>query len=169
MMLIRVGKNNKLNFLWLKMARLGPPFWHPKSPRKSLCGSLFCITSQEMRRMSFFLGAQNGVFWVGVKKFVLKIFMCFFGPLVEKMQKGSISRHGLLGSVWYPPQRAPERCPTNGVWRILQECVSRHSLLDTVKKHPESTTSSTLPTHNKLATRSELLSLHRSPPVAKIP
>ena len=28
-----------------------------------------------------FLGGQNGVFWVGAKKFMLKKFMCFFGPL----------------------------------------------------------------------------------------
>ena len=34
-----------------------------------------------MRHINFFLGAQNGVFWVGAKKFMLKKFMCFFGPL----------------------------------------------------------------------------------------
>ena len=61
------------------MARLGPPFWPQKSPRKSLCGSLFCILSQEMRHINFFLWAQNGVFWVGAKKLMLK--MCFFSPL----------------------------------------------------------------------------------------
>ena len=31
--------------------------------------------------MIFFLGAQNGVFWVGAKKFKLNKFMYFFGPL----------------------------------------------------------------------------------------
>ena len=63
------------------MARLGPRFGPPKSPRKSLCGSLFCVLSQEMRHINFFLGAQNGVFWAGAKKFMLKHFMRFFGPL----------------------------------------------------------------------------------------
>ena len=37
----RAGRNNELNSLWPKMARLGPPFWPPKSPRKSLCRSPF--------------------------------------------------------------------------------------------------------------------------------
>ena len=75
-----MGKK-KLNFLWPKMARLRPAFWPQKSSRKSLCGSLFYVLSQEMRHISFFLGAQNGVFWVGTKKFMLKKFMCFFGPV----------------------------------------------------------------------------------------
>ena len=78
---MRTGKNNKLNFLWPKMARLGPPFLAQKSPGKSLCGSLFCVLSQEMRHINFLLGAQNGVFcWVGAKKFMLKKFMCFLCP-----------------------------------------------------------------------------------------
>ena len=34
-----------------------------------------------MRHINFFLVAQNGVFWVGAKKFMLKKFMCFSGPL----------------------------------------------------------------------------------------
>ena len=34
-------KNNELNFLWPKTARLGPPFRPNKPPPKSLCGSLF--------------------------------------------------------------------------------------------------------------------------------
>ena len=36
----------------------------------------------EMRHINFFLGTQNGVFWVGAKKFMLKKFMCFFRPLI---------------------------------------------------------------------------------------
>ena len=36
-----------------------------------------------MRHINFFLGAQNGVFRVGAKKFMLKNFMCFFCSLVH--------------------------------------------------------------------------------------
>ena len=52
------------------MARLGPPFSPLNPPRKKLCGSLFCVLSEEMRHVNFFLGAQNEVFWVGAKKFM---------------------------------------------------------------------------------------------------
>ena len=41
----------------------------------------------------------------------------------------SSAGHGL------PPQRAPKQCPANGVRRIQGGLVSRHGLLDTVKKH----------------------------------
>ena len=43
------------------MARLGPHFWHQNPPRKKLCGSFFCVLSQKMMHIHFFLGAQNGV------------------------------------------------------------------------------------------------------------
>ena len=62
------------------MARLGPFVDPQKSPRKSLSGSLFASCSQEMRHIK----AQNGVCWVGAEKFMLKKFMCFFGPLVKR-------------------------------------------------------------------------------------
>ena len=42
--------------MWPKMARLGPRFRPQKSPRKSLCGSLFGVLSQEMRHINIFLG-----------------------------------------------------------------------------------------------------------------
>ena len=42
---------------------------------------LFCVLSQEMKHINFFLGAQNGGFWAGAKKFMLKKFMWFFRPL----------------------------------------------------------------------------------------
>ena len=64
------------------MARLGPPFWPPKSPPKKFMWVPFCILSQELRHINFFRGAQNGAFWVGAKKFMLQKFMRFFGPLV---------------------------------------------------------------------------------------
>ena len=61
-------------------------------PKKSLCGSLFGVLSQEMRRINFFLGVQeNGAFWVGGKKFMLKKFMCLFGPLQKRIPKDATS------------------------------------------------------------------------------
>ena len=45
----------------------------------------------------------------------------------------SSAGHGL------PPQRAPKQCPAKGVRRILRGLVSRHGLLDTVKKHTGAT------------------------------
>ena len=86
----RTGKNNKLNFLWPKMFRLGPPFCPPKSPRKSLCGSPFCVLSQEMRHINFFLGAQHKGFRAGAKKFMLKKFICLFCPLTKGTQNVDI-------------------------------------------------------------------------------
>ena len=41
----------------------------------------------------------------------------------------SSAGHGLA------PQRAPKQCPANGVRKVLWGFVSRHGLLDTVKKH----------------------------------
>ena len=41
----------------------------------------------------------------------------------------SSAGHGL------PPQRAPKQCPAKGVRRVLWGFVSRHGLLDMVKKH----------------------------------
>ena len=64
--------------MWPKMARLRPHFGHQKSPRKSLCGSLFAFFPRKWGTSTFFLGAQKGGFWVGAKKFMLKKFMCFF-------------------------------------------------------------------------------------------
>ena len=74
-------KNNKLNFLWPKMARLGPPFWPQKSPRQSLCGSLFCVLSQEMRHINFFSGGPKwGVWGGGQKVYVEKVYVLFRSP-----------------------------------------------------------------------------------------
>ena len=75
------------------MARLGPRFWPQNSPRKSLCGSLFCVLSQKMRHINFFLGTQIGGFWVGAKKVMLKKFMCFFCPLLISRTSGRKKFH----------------------------------------------------------------------------
>ena len=61
--------------------------------------------------------------------------------------QGSVSRQGSRDIVYplessaghgWPPQRALKQCPANDVQRILWGLVSRHGLLDTVKKHMES-------------------------------
>ena len=46
------------------MARLGPPFWPPSSPRKSLCGSppFFLRSSPEMSTNIFSWGLKRGLF-----------------------------------------------------------------------------------------------------------
>ena len=51
-----------------------------------------------MRHINFFLGVQNGVFWVGAKKFMLKKFMCFFGPLFWSAANGGLRDGGLRKS-----------------------------------------------------------------------
>ena len=50
------------------MARLEPPL---NDFEKVYVGPFFGALSQEMRHINFFLGAQNGVFWVGAEKFTL--------------------------------------------------------------------------------------------------
>ena len=58
---LRAQKNNKLNFLWPKMACLGTSYFpQPQPPpRKSLCGPLFCVLSQKMRHTNFCLGGGS--------------------------------------------------------------------------------------------------------------
>ena len=80
-------KNNKLN-LWPKTAHLGRCF--RPLPRKSLRGSPLHILSQEMRHIDFFLGAENGGFWVGAKKIMLKKFMCFFSVPYGSFLKSAV-------------------------------------------------------------------------------
>ena len=58
-------KNNKLNFLW---------------PRKSLCGSLFCVLSQEMRHINFPVGPKKGCLGGGQKVYVEKVYALFLSP-----------------------------------------------------------------------------------------
>ena len=99
------GKNNKL--LLAENGPFGTPFLAPKTPRKSLCGSLFCVLFQEMRHINSFLGAQIGVFWVGGEKFMLKNVMCFFSPLTRK---ASIKSH-LLPPTGSPRPQTPLTTP----------------------------------------------------------
>ena len=82
MYLLSAGKEILTKLFVAQNGPFGTPFWTPKIPRKSLCGSLFCVLSKEMRHINFFLGAQDGAFWVGGggKMFMLKKFMCFFCP-----------------------------------------------------------------------------------------
>ena len=108
--------NNTLNFSWLKMPRLGP-LVDPKILLKELCRSLFGVLSQEMRHIIFFLRVQNGAFWVGAKKFMLKKFVCFFCPLFGTWvslpcclfvgPKNILGRRFARGSNFWPVQRLP--------------------------------------------------------------
>ena len=86
------------------MAENGPfgtPFLTPKIPRKCLCGSLFLRSFPGNEAHKLFLGAQNGGFRVGCKKFMLKKFMCFFGPLFlpESPSRPGGAAHDLNSSV----------------------------------------------------------------------
>ena len=64
-------KNNQLNFLWPKMACLGPPFWLQNSSPESLRGSLSRVLSQEMRHFNFLWGPKLGVLKINVEIFNL--------------------------------------------------------------------------------------------------
>ena len=59
------------------------PLFDPEIPPEKVYVGPFFASFQETRHINFFLTGQDGVFWVGVKKFMLKKFMCFFGPLLE--------------------------------------------------------------------------------------
>ena len=63
------------------MARLGPLLDPKNPPEKVYVGPFFASFPGNEAHKLFFWGAQNGGFWVGVKKFMLKKFMRFFGPL----------------------------------------------------------------------------------------
>ena len=53
----------------------------PRIPRKSLCGSLFCVLSQEMRHINFFLGGPKwGVLGEGQKVYVEIVYVFFSVP-----------------------------------------------------------------------------------------
>ena len=62
------------------MARLGPLF-DPKNPHQKVYVGPFLASFSREWGTYIFLWAQNEVFWVGAKKFMLKKFMCFLGPL----------------------------------------------------------------------------------------
>ena len=77
-MLIRVGKT--LNFSWPKMARLGPPFLTPKIPPKKLMWVHFLHPFPGYEAHNFSGGPKQGVLGES-QKFMLKKFLCFYGPL----------------------------------------------------------------------------------------
>ena len=60
------------------MARLKPPFWPENPPQKVYVH--FCVLSQEMRHVNFFLGPQSRVFWVGAKNYVERVYVLFLSP-----------------------------------------------------------------------------------------
>ena len=53
------AENNKLNFMWPKMARLGPRFFTPKIPRKCLYRSVFCFFLPGNEAHKLFSGGQH--------------------------------------------------------------------------------------------------------------
>ena len=68
-------KNYKLNFLWPKMARLGPLFWPKNPPEKVPVGRFLAFFP---RNWSTY---QTGAL-CGANMFMLRKFMCFFCPLL---------------------------------------------------------------------------------------
>ena len=75
-----VKKSSKPNFLWPKMARLGPRF-HPQNPPEKVYVRPFFASFPENEAHKLFSGGPEWVFWVGAKKLMLKNCMCFFRPL----------------------------------------------------------------------------------------
>ena len=80
------------------MAENGPfaapfdPIWPQESPCENLCGSPFCVLSQEMRHINIFLGAEDGVFRVGGGgSWCWNILCAFLVPYFSRWEP-----HGLL-------------------------------------------------------------------------
>ena len=87
------------------MARLGPLFWPQKSPRKSLCGSLFASFARKWGTYTFFSGAPKVGVLGGGQIVTLKKFMCFFAPLFSRAHVSAKWNCG--GLFWW-------------LWRILR-------------------------------------------------
>ena len=82
------------------MARLGPRFWPPKSPRKSLCGSPLRVLSQEMRHINFFTGGPIwGVLGGAQKIYVEKVYVLFHPLILLPV----VLRGGLDLQIWGAP------------------------------------------------------------------
>ena len=70
----------------------GKEYHYPKSPPKSLCGSLFCVLLREMRHINLSGGLKWGL--DAGRKFMLKNFTCFSCPLHEpKPNRTGATRH----------------------------------------------------------------------------
>ena len=74
------------------MAENGPfgtPLFDPQNlPEKVYVGPFLRPFPGNEAHKLFFLGAQNGVFWVGAKKFRLKKFMCVAGS--QSLREGAM-------------------------------------------------------------------------------
>ena len=80
---LRAGKNNKLNFFVPPNGPCEtPPFSPQNSPRKSLCGSLFCVLSQEMRHINVSLVARHSK-----RVYVEKNYMLCLSPTISWWEK----------------------------------------------------------------------------------
>ena len=74
---IRAGKNNKLNFCSPKWPVWDPLFDPKFPPEKVYVDPFFCVLSQEMRHINFFLGPKWGVLGGGQKVYVEKVYVLF--------------------------------------------------------------------------------------------
>ena len=86
----RAGKNNKLNFLWPKMARLGPPFWPQNCPENVYVGVPFLrsFPGSEAHKL-FFRGPKMGCFvWE------TKSLCAFFSSLIPHTHSPEFRREG---------------------------------------------------------------------------
>ena len=81
------GKNNKLNFLSLEMACLGPLFG-PKIPLKKFMWVPFAVLSQEMRHTNFFFSGDC-LGW-GQKVYVEKVYVLVLSPTEESAKNYQI-------------------------------------------------------------------------------
>ena len=69
------------------MALLGPRFWPQNSPQKVYVGPFFfAFFPRKWGTSTFFWGGEskNGGFGMEAKKFMLKKFMCFFRPILQR-------------------------------------------------------------------------------------
>ena len=76
--------NNKLNFFVADNSPFGTPFFTPKIPPKMFMWVPFSRSFPGNEAHKLFLGAHNWGFGVGSKKFMLKKFLCFLRPLIQR-------------------------------------------------------------------------------------
>ena len=88
-------KNNKLNSMWPKMARLGPPFWPQNSPEKFVWAPF--LRHLPGNSTWTLLGASNVAFWMGGKKFMLKKWCAYDAEIPWFI---SIVRHTGCPVIW---------------------------------------------------------------------
>ena len=105
---------------------------------EKICRSCAQDTSRRLRTL------VNNCTWAPIFAQKFHAYLNSVQQMVSGELAGSVSRQGSKDTVYplrelrwtqFTPQKAPKQCPANGVRRILWGLVSRHGLLDTVKKH----------------------------------